>query len=80
MAKWYVNNRGPIPVYKLANSRYSVRRVIDPSGLTRNEKRWALYCDRQRVWELQAMPDPQGAIAQAENWLMEHEIIRRYRQ
>lgn len=78
-SEWFVLS-GAVPAYCRGNTKYSVRRVMDPSGTSRYTKRWALFNGRQRVWELQAMPDAGGAILQAEGWLKEHELLRRYHQ
>lgn len=68
---------GGIPTYwRIAGSGYHLRRVFDHSGARRLDKRWALYKNRHRVWELQAMGSLTAAMEQAEEWLKEHEIVR----
>lgn len=79
--EWFVSNHGAIPIYRRKNSSFSVQRVMDPTGPgAKYTKRWALFDGLQRVWELQAMPDPAGAILQADEWLQEHDLIRRYQR
>lgn len=75
-ALWQVMQEpGGIPkYYRIASGGYNLRRVMEPEG-RRLVKRWALYHGPSRVWEIQAMSDRDAAMAQAEAWLREQEIV-----
>lgn len=77
-AQWIRRDEpGKMPVYQRSCSGgYYLARVMDPSGIRRLEKRWALYWCGRRVWELQAMSHRRAAIDQAERWLIEHDVVR----
>lgn len=67
---------GELPRYWRRNSSgYNVRRVLEPSGRNRLDKRWALYHNDKRVWEVQALPDKDAAIEAAEEHLKEAGIV-----
>lgn len=77
-ARWQMQQEpGCIPTYwRVLSGGYHLRRVFEHSGAKRMDKRWALYKNRHRVWELQAMSSLTAAMEQAEEWLKEHEIVR----
>lgn len=67
---------GGIPMYwRRMSNGFNVRRVMDKSGTNRMEKRWALYRNNNRVWEVQALPDRDAAIEAAEEYLKEAGIV-----
>lgn len=67
---------GGIPKYwRRMSNGYNVRRVMDKSGVNRMEKRWALYRNNNRVWEVQALPDRDAAIEAAEEHLKEAGVV-----
>lgn len=68
---------GGIPSYwRLGSGGYNLRRVFEPGRGRVLNKHWALFKGRFRVWELQSMADRDGAMAQAEQWLQEHDIVK----
>lgn len=67
---------GGIPKYWRRHSNgYNVRRVMEPSGTNKMDKRWALYRNENRVWEVQALPDAEAAIEAAEEHLKEAGVV-----
>lgn len=67
---------GEFPRYwRRHSSGYNVRRVLEPSGGKRLDKRWALFRGDRRVWEVQALPDRDVAIEAAEAHLKEAGIV-----
>lgn len=67
---------GGIPKYwRRMSNGFNVRRVLEPSGVKRLEKKWALYRNDNRVWEVQALPDKDAAIEAAEEHLKEAGIV-----
>lgn len=67
---------GGIPKYwRRMSNGYNVRRVLEPSGTNRLDKKWALYHHDHRVWEVQALPDKDAAIEAAEEHLREAGVV-----
>lgn len=49
---------------------YTMRHVMDPSPTGRPaERKWALFCGDNRVWDVQPAPHLGAAIEQAEQWI-----------
>jgi len=68
-------NGGISKYWRRKSNGYNVRRVLEPSGRNRMDKRWALFKHDKRVWEVQAQPDKDAAIEAAEAHLKEAGVV-----